>query len=131
MFSELEAGEEPPSAADAAARLRAAFSQIENGVLVVFPDFSMSFTAPPVITHRAKPAYPNLAREAGIEGTVLVKVVVSPQGKVVGAMILESDVTSTMEEEALRAARLCEFEPARNGNLKVASTVVIPFDFRL
>ena len=131
VFSESDSGDETAPGSDRETRARPIFSQIENDVLQVFPDFSLTFTSPPVLTRRATPVYPSLAREAGIEGTVLIKVVVSPQGKVVGAMVLESDVTTTMEEEALRAARLCEFEPAKNGNLKVASTVVIPFDFRL
>lgn len=131
VFSESETdGEIAPDSARAE-RARPLFARIENDVLEVFPDFSLTFTTPPMLTRRAKPVYPSLAREAGIEGTVLIKVVISPEGKVVGATVMESDVSTTMEEEALRAARLCEFEPARNGNLKVASTVVIPFNFRL
>jgi TonB family protein len=112
-------------------RIEPVLAGIENALMAVFPDFAMTFTSPPVLTRRVTPTYPNLAREAGIEGTVLIKVVVSPDGKVLGALIVNSDVTSTMENEAVRAAKLCEFKPARNGNLNVAATVIIPFDFRL
>lgn len=106
-------------------------SSIENDIQQVFPDFMMSFTTPSILVHRAKPEYPNLERQAGIEGTVLVKVVVGREGKVLDAQVVKSNVTPNMDHAAVLAAKKCRFEPAKNGNLPVPSTVVIPFDFRL
>ncbi len=106
-------------------------SSIENGIQQVFPDFMMSFTTPSILVQQVKPEYPTLARQAGIEGTVLVKVVVSREGKVLEAQVVKSNVTPSMDQAAILAAKKCRFEPAKNGNLPVPSTVVIPFDFRL
>lgn len=91
----------------------------------------VAFDAPPEPVFMVKPEYPRLAREAGIEGTVIVKVVVSETGKVIEASVVSSDVISDMENTALRAARRCLFEPAKQGSKTVKATVVIPFEFRL
>ncbi len=78
-----------------------------------------------------KPDYPRLAREAGIEGMVHIKVVIDETGKVIEASVLTSDVTPDMERCALKAARRCLFEPARQGTEAVKAAVSIPFEFRL
>jgi protein TonB len=72
-----------------------------------------------------------LAQQAGIEGTVVVKAVINEKGTVLDASVLSSDVTPSMEKAALRAARECRFEPAKQGSVPVKATVIIPFDFRL
>jgi len=89
------------------------------------------FDVPPEPVFMVKPDYPRLAREAGIEGTVLIKVVVGETGKVVDASVVDSDVTQDMDNAALAAARRCLFEPARQGSNAVEAAVVIPFEFRL
>jgi protein TonB len=78
-----------------------------------------------------RPEYPTLAREAGIEGVVFVKVRINESGKVVAACVLSSDVTESMNRAALEAALKCEFEPAKQGDKAVPVDVVIPFEFRL
>ena len=85
----------------------------------------------PIPVLMVKPAYPRLAREAGIEGTVLIKVVVNETGKVVEASVVSSDVIPDMDNAALKAARQCLFEPAKQNSVPVPVTVVVPFEFRL
>jgi protein TonB len=94
------------------------------------PPFAV-FDKEPVPTHFETPAYPELAREAGIEGIVHVKVVIDVEGRVVDAAVFFSDVTPSMERAALDAAYRCRFEPARQGNLAVQVSIIIPFEFRL
>jgi protein TonB len=86
---------------------------------------------PPAPIRLVTPVYPKLAREAGIEGTVRVRVVIDTNGKVVDAVVVSSEVTPAMERAALEAARKCEFEPAKQRNIPVKVSVVIPFEFRL
>ena len=91
----------------------------------------LAFDEPPVLIHFAVPKYPDLAREAGIQGTVRVKVLVGTDGKVVNVQMIDSDVTSAMARAALEAARKCRFKPAKQRTTPVQAHVMIPLHFRL
>jgi protein TonB len=99
----------------------------KTGATSVYVAYDMQ----PEPIHFEIPEYPELAREAGIEGVVQVRVVIDKEGTVVGAVVLFSDVTPSMERAALDAAYRCRFRPARQGNVPVRVTIVIPFEFRL
>jgi TonB family protein len=92
---------------------------------------TIAFDRPPILEHFVKPKYPALAREAGIEGIVRVKVSISVEGRVVAAELVRSDVTAGMEKAALAAARQCEFTPAMREGVPVEAVVMVPFNFRL
>lgn len=94
-------------------------------------DVFLAFDEPPVMVDFVSPSYPPLAREAGIEGTVAVRVLVNEEGKVISADILSSDVTPSMEKAALEAARKCRFRPAKQRTVPVKAHVMIPFNFQL
>jgi protein TonB len=85
----------------------------------------------PVPTKLVKPAYPELAKRAGIEGIVQILVTIGIDGKVHGAHVISSDVTGAMNRAALAAAWKCRFEAAEQQGKKVEVSVVIPFEFRL
>jgi protein TonB len=91
----------------------------------------LAFDEPPSLIDFVAPKYPSLAREAGIEGTVAIRVVVSEEGKVIQASILSSDVTPAMEKAALEAAKKCKFRPAKQRTVPVKAAVMIPFQFLL
>ncbi|MCK4774787.1 MAG: energy transducer TonB [Candidatus Krumholzibacteria bacterium] len=94
-------------------------------------DVFLAFDEPPELLYFEMPAYPPLAREAGIEGTVAIRVLVNEHGKVVSADVLNSDVTPAMEKAALAAARKCKFRPAKQRTIAVKAHVMIPFQFQL
>ncbi len=91
----------------------------------------IAFDRRPEFAKFATPKYPSLAREAGIEGTVFVRVIVGVDGKVINASVLSSDVTPAMEQAALVAAKQSRFRPARQRHMPVKASVVIPYRFRL
>jgi protein TonB len=91
----------------------------------------IAFDQPPEPVTIVKPNYPGLARQAGIEGTVIVKVTIDIEGKVIAAVVLSSDVTESMDREAVKAALRCTFNPAKQRDKPVRVDVVIPFQFRL
>jgi len=91
----------------------------------------LAFDEAPVLTSFVSPKYPPLAREAGIEGTVAVRVLVSEEGKVISADVLSSDVTPAMEKAAVAAALKCRFRPAKQRTIPVKAMVMIPFHFQL
>ena len=98
------------------------------------PEASSNFIAVdrlPTAIRLVTPDYPPLAREAGIEGTVRVKVVIDDDGKVIDLQVIWSDVTASMERAAIAAAKRSRFEPGRQGLHPVRAAVVIPFRFRL
>jgi len=87
-------------------------------------------SANPQLTHFAKPDYPALARRSGLEGTVLVKVLVGTDGKVVDAVVLRG-VHPLLERAALAAARRCVFKPARQREIPVKAWIAVPYTFKL
>ena len=84
----------------------------------------------PRITHFAKPQYPEMARRAQIEGTVIVKVLVGPDGNVKDAQVLQG-VNPLLNKAALAAARKCKFIPGKQRNIPVKAWMALPFNFRL
>ncbi len=76
------------------------------------------------------PVYPEIARRAGVEGTVWVKIWVDKEGKPKKAQVLKSDA-QLFEQPAIEAAMKWKFTPAIMNNGPVAVWVSIPFKFKL
>jgi len=90
-----------------------------------------AFDEPPVLVKYVSPKYPDLARQAGIEGTVLLSVLVGEDGKVVSARVLQSDVTPAMEKNAIQAVKQFLFKPAKQRTVPVKATMMVPIRFKL
>lgn len=91
----------------------------------------LAFDEPPIPIDLVAPKYPDLAREAGFEGTVRVRVLVNEEGKVIDADVVSSDVSPAMEQAAIEAAMKCKFKPAKQRTTPVKAHVMIPFHFSL
>jgi protein TonB len=85
----------------------------------------------PVAITQPKPAYPSMAMDAGIEGTVLVHVLVDRNGRVAEVRANRDRTVPILEGAALEAARRWVFRPALSNGHAVAVWVTIPFEFRL
>ncbi|MCK5453984.1 MAG: energy transducer TonB [Calditrichia bacterium] len=83
----------------------------------------------PVVINRVEPAYPDLARKAGIEGMVVVKVLISTKGDVEKVEIVKSH--PMLDDAALNAARQFKFKPGKQRDRFVKVWMTIPFTFRL
>ncbi|HVO77048.1 MAG TPA: energy transducer TonB [Candidatus Bathyarchaeia archaeon] len=90
-----------------------------------------AFDEAPVLLRAVNPAYPDLARQAGIEGTVLLNVLVDENGKVLEVSVIQSDVTSAMEKAAEEAAMHFFFKPAKQRTVPVRAHVAVPIRFKL
>ncbi len=90
-----------------------------------------AFDEPPQLIKFVPPTYPALARQAGIEGTVLLRVVVGTDGKVESASVIQSDVTPAMEKAAIAAARRFLFKPAKQRTVPVRASMAVPIRFKL
>jgi periplasmic protein TonB len=89
------------------------------------------FSEDPVLVEFIAPRYPQLAREAGIQGIVRIHVRVDERGRVVDATVVDSDVTPAMDAAAVRAALHCRFKAARQRTEPVSATVIVPFSFSI
>lgn len=85
----------------------------------------------PVLTKAFTPSYPSLARDAGIEGKVLLRVTIGSDGLVEKASVIRSDVTPAMEKAAISAVMRFVFEPAMQQSIPVRSLMAVPVWFRL
>lgn len=77
-----------------------------------------------------KPEYPAIARQAGVEGAVVVRVTVDPTGRVTQAVVVRSD-SSLLDGAALAAVREWLFTPAEQSGLPVRAVVEVRLQFRL
>lgn len=85
--------------------------------------------SPIPVTHPA-PTYPDLARRAGVEGSVFVTMWVTKEGKVKKAVIAKS-TSEIFDLASIDAAMLWTFTPAIMNNGPVSVWVTVPFRFKL
>ncbi len=78
-----------------------------------------------------KPRYPESARRDGKEGRVLLRVLVSEEGRTASVEVNRSSGIESLDQAALEAIKRWRFSPARLGDRPVESWVRIPIDFRL
>jgi protein TonB len=93
------------------------------------PDFVPYEKAPQVIK-RVNPVYPEIARKAGLEGTVYVKIWVDKQGRA-KKVVIQKSASDIFDQAAIDAAMQFVFTPAMMQNGPVDVWVSIPFHFRL
>jgi periplasmic protein TonB len=87
------------------------------------------FDTAPVLLSIEPPVYPPIVREAGIDGTVLVRVFIALNGHVKDAQVV--DGPAALREAAVASARTGFFKPALQGTHPVEVWVVIPIRFEL
>ena len=90
----------------------------------------VAFDTKPEIVSYAPPQYTEFAREAGLEGLVLVDVLVGTDGRVKVARIQKS-VHPVLDKAALDAAQKCRFSPGKQRNIPVEVWVTLPYSFVL
>jgi len=78
-----------------------------------------------------RPAYPRIARRRGLEGTVVLKVLVNTSGRVGGCRVHKSSGHRILDERAMKTVRRWTFEPGRKGAKPSAMWVKIPIRFEL
>lgn len=93
------------------------------------PDF-VPVEKQPVPVKQVQPEYPEIARRAGVEGTVWIKILVDKEGKAKKAVVMKSDA-EIFNEPAIKAALQWVFTPAMMNNGPVAVWAAVPFRFKL
>ena len=86
---------------------------------------------PPQPLSDIRPVYPEIAQEAGIEGTVVVQVFIDKKGRVQDTVILKGIPNTGLDEAAILAIRKTRFRPAKQRERPVGVWISIPVNFRL
>lgn len=77
------------------------------------------------------PAYPDMARHAGIEGQAVIQALVDIDGSIIDAKVLKSSDNQSLDAAAVQAALRATFTPARQRDQPVRVWVSIPYRFTL
>jgi protein TonB len=96
-----------------------------SGETVTSPKFGVAYLNNP------KPVYPAFARKMGMEGTVMLKVLVSPQGTALKIEVAHSSGHEILDKAAADAVRNWHFVPAKRGNSPIEEWVKVPVAFHL
>ncbi len=75
--------------------------------------------------------YPDIAREAGLEGKVTIEVHIDRKGRVIEMEVLEGFPNTGLNEAAMDAIRKTRFKPAKQRDIPVEVWIAIPINFRL
>lgn len=67
----------------------------------------------PELRRIVKPEYPEIARKAGVEGKVILTIIVDEQGNVVQADVMIAEPPGIFEQAAIDAVMQYKFKPAR------------------
>jgi protein TonB len=84
----------------------------------------------PVLLAQPRPDYPEIARRAGLEGEVVVNILVGKDGTVLATEVARG-AHPLLDRAAVRAARNCRFEPGLQREVPVTVWIAVPYRFRL
>jgi len=87
--------------------------------------------ARPLYRENPRPEYPSRARRRHLQGTVILEVSVTRDGRVDELRVKESSGHEILDRAALRAVKSWLFEPGRRGRERIAMSVLVPVRFDL
>jgi protein TonB len=100
-----------------------------GGTSVQIPDCPPDYRA--AYLDNPRPAYPFSARKQGIEGRVILKVLVDAVGAVTAVFVLISSSHAGLDDAAIKAVRQWRFIPAQKNGEASAGEAIVPIEFRL
>ena len=86
---------------------------------------------PPIPLTPIRPKYPEIAQEAGIEGTVFIQAFIDKKGRVIETTIIKGIPNTGLDEAAIEAIRKTRFRPAKQRERAVGVWISIPVNFKL
>lgn len=88
----------------------------------------LDYDLPPMPMRTTMPQYPLVALQQGIEGTVVLELVIDAEGCIGRARVIES--VPELDEAALRSVKRWRFSPAMRDGRPVTAIVHAPIVFR-
>lgn len=80
---------------------------------------------------RPSPAYPRLSERRGEQGRVVLRVLISAEGRVAQVKVQHSSGYDRLDEAAIEAMQQARFRPYTENGIAYQALVDIPFDFVL
>jgi len=90
----------------------------------------VAYDDPPVVIGTISPEYPEFAKRARQQGTVVLEVEVLKDGSIRNIVVKRS-VPGGLDEAAIAAVRKVRFQPGRSSGQPVDCLVIIPVEFKL
>lgn len=87
-------------------------------------------TQKPAVIKRVSAEYPESAKAAGLQGNVVLKILIGADGKVQEVEVLKS-ASPELDEAAINAVKQFVFTPAEKNGKPVRVWFAVPFTFRL
>ena len=78
-----------------------------------------------------RPPYPQVARQRGWEGTVVLRINIGPGGNVENVATQKSTGYDALDESAAQSVKRWRFDPAKDGEFRIATVVDLPIRFDL
>ena len=94
----------------------------------VAPAFSNAY---PLYRDNPSPGYPEMARQQGYEGVVLVQAEILADGRVGKAVISKSSGYAILDQTAIKAVMAWKFEPAKKSGIPYKTWAELPIKFVL
>ncbi len=126
----LAAPEDDPEAIDTIPDLIPIGTPIRNLPAPPGDEGFIPSSSEPVLKYQMKADYPEMARRAGLEGTVMIHALVDIHGRVDRAEVIQG-VHPLLDRAAQAAALRCRFTPGKQRRMAVPVWVAIPYRFRL
>lgn len=92
------------------------------------PAFSNAY---PLYRENPPPAYPEIARQRGYEGVVLISAEIQADGRVGRAVVLQSSGFAILDQTAMNAVMNWKFEPAKKRGVPYKTWADLPIKFML
>jgi protein TonB len=105
-------------------------SRLDDEMVVAGDDRAVFGAVPPRKVFAPQPAYPESARQAGEQGTVVISGRISARGDVLGAQVLRG-ASANLDRAALEAFRTWQFQPAVQDGKAIDSDYQVAFHFAL
>ncbi len=86
---------------------------------------------PPIRRLFVPPEYPRIARERGVEGTVVARILIDENGRVRRVLVVKAPKNLGFEESVKDAVMQWKFEPAKLNNLPVKVWAIQEIYFKL
>lgn len=91
----------------------------------------LAWEDPPKAIKRVMPQYPKEALQDGVEGRVILNIVVDENGVVQDATVVTADPPGIFDQAAIDAMKQWAFEPARQAGQAIKVRLAYPIQFTL
>ena len=86
---------------------------------------------PARIVQQVRPDYPADLQQAGVEGTVLIRAIISKDGNLLSPQVINTEIDSRLAQLALTAVKQWRYQPSLLNGEPVEVMTTVSIDFKL